>query len=261
MTIRSTPFIIACILSMAVVSPAHARSQPKCPAGIAFAELRATGTAHKSSEFILALISLSNSPLDKTYTVNFSAGADTKLGPTAAFSIAGLTFDDDSNLRNTHAGIVAVLNTPDIRWMRLDSIQPAGEPTVNCPSGSTFDITAELLKTDAVFDDRFLDPNAKPLVAHLDGLAITKVVYPEYPDIAYRQSVQGEADVILTVHRDGSMTDYRIFRTSGDPFLDGAALAAAKRTVISPARLPDLLGGGLVDAKYVIDYFWEISSE
>ena len=115
-----------------------------------------------------------------------------------------------------------------------------------------------IASADGFFDDTAVNASDGPFVGPVQGLIMTKIVQPAYPTFAKDQNIQGEADVVLTVHADGSTSDFSVYRSSGSELLDDAGIAAAKAAAISPARLPPQLGGTLIDVKYLIDYTWAL---
>jgi len=63
---------------------------------------------------------------------------------------------------------------------------------------------------------------------------------PEYPELARKAGIEGKAIVEAIVDTDGSVIDARIFKSSGNPMLDEAAIAAARRSKFTPAKQRDM---------------------
>jgi protein TonB len=57
---------------------------------------------------------------------------------------------------------------------------------------------------------------------------------PMYPESARRRGIEGTAQVALRLAASGRVDEVRLHRTSGDPGLDGAALASVRRWRFDP---------------------------
>jgi len=62
---------------------------------------------------------------------------------------------------------------------------------------------------------------------------------PTYPDMARTAGIEGQTVVEALVGTDGSVTDARVLKSSGNASLDQAAVEAAMRSTFSPARQRD----------------------
>jgi protein TonB len=71
----------------------------------------------------------------------------------------------------------------------------------------------------------------------------------EYPPLARLQRVEGEALVHFEVGRDGAPRELRVFRSSGKPSLDRAAL----RAVVAAAPLPWVYGRLEVPVRFELE--------
>ncbi len=68
---------------------------------------------------------------------------------------------------------------------------------------------------------------------------LIKPVKPKYPEMARKAGIEGKVILMIIVGIDGSVTDARILKSSGNPLLDEAAIAAARKTRWSPAKQRD----------------------
>lgn len=62
---------------------------------------------------------------------------------------------------------------------------------------------------------------------------------PDYPELARRAGMEGKVIVEAIVDVDGSVIDAKIFKSSGIPILDEAAIVAARRSKFTPAKQRD----------------------
>lgn len=53
---------------------------------------------------------------------------------------------------------------------------------------------------------------------------------PDYPEMARQQGAQGVVLITVELNADGSVAEVTVYKSSGNSFLDGAALAAAQRS-------------------------------
>ena len=76
---------------------------------------------------------------------------------------------------------------------------------------------------------------AKPACAqpHVDATVI-KPVEPDYPDIARQQGATGTVHVKVTLSTGGDVTAASVYKSSGNPALDEAAVKAAQGSSYSP---------------------------
>lgn len=62
---------------------------------------------------------------------------------------------------------------------------------------------------------------------------------PQYPELARKAGIEGNAVVKALVDIDGSILNVKILKSSGNQMLDQAALVAAKNAKFTPARQRD----------------------
>lgn len=227
----------------------RANASAQCPVSIQFAELEAVGKAHRFAEYI-ALVQYDKHD-DKAYSVTLSASYGQTGQPAIPISVPGLVS------AGKDVAFVFVVRNPGIQLVTMSDIQDGlGHHTV-CEGDNSFALTGELFGAGTFFDDTSIDLSSGPLVAPLEGL-VAKYAIPEYPDAASMWNIQGEAAILFTVRADGSTSDFTVFKSSGNSTLDDAGITAAKRSKISPAKLPPALGGKFIDVKYLIDYTWRL---
>ena len=68
---------------------------------------------------------------------------------------------------------------------------------------------------------------------------IAEMVYneqPEYPRLASQAGLEGNVEIRALIGNDGSVLDAVLFKTSGTPSLDDAALRAAPKCLFKSAR-------------------------
>lgn len=138
--------------------------------------------------------------------------------------------------------------------MEISSVKDDSGQVTTCPIGSGFTLTGALFEASQSFDDGTVGGKGIPLVLRLDGLTTPAIIPTSYPDRAKLENMQGEADVLLTIHGDGTAPGVAIFKSSGSSLLDDQAMSTAKRTAVLPARLPAALGGAPIDALYLLQY-------
>ncbi len=63
---------------------------------------------------------------------------------------------------------------------------------------------------------------------------------PDYPELARKAGIEGKAIVEAIIDTDGSVLEAKIFKSSGNPMLDEAAVAAARRSRFTPAKQRDM---------------------
>ena len=83
---------------------------------------------------------------------------------------------------------------------------------------------------------------------------MTLVVQPEYPEIALGQGIEGSTLVVFAMSNKGTVSNATIADTSGDIWLDFAALDAVERSHYAPAvhncaKIAGLYGIEVVFAK------------
>jgi protein TonB len=78
-------------------------------------------------------------------------------------------------------------------------------------------------------------PTPKPACAqpHVDAI-VTRAADPEYPELARQQGVTGVTQVRVTLTETGGVSDAEVYKSSGNPLLDRAAVTAAKESSYSP---------------------------
>ena len=75
-----------------------------------------------------------------------------------------------------------------------------------------------------------------PLCAGSEASArITDIHQPEYPAIALGMGVEGNALVVFTMNQDGTIADASVADTSGNQWLDRAAVDAVRKSRFAPA--------------------------
>jgi len=97
-------------------------------------------------------------------------------------------------------------------------------------------------------------PNPFPCVAPFSDIRTSKPVEPEYPQSATRERATGTVQVKLDIDPTGSVVSAAIYKSSGNAALDRSALAAAKASTYSPARVRCERAGGLY--LFRADFTW-----
>jgi len=257
MRIRSmTSVATGCTLALLFAWSTAAPADAGCPINLWMADFRAIGSTHRFAEYVITL-GLPSARFNRTYSVTFSAGADRGKEQTS-FTMDGLRFDPEPSGDAGDAAILVILPAAGIRWVGISRVSDDGGTVTDCSATAPFELSNGLLGAFESFDDGSIDATSKPIVARLEGLQFIKLVPPDYPDQALDQNMQGEAQVIFTVHGDGSMSDYAVLRSTGFDLLDQEAVRTAKLVRISPARLPASLGGTPIDTKFVIVFTWAL---
>jgi protein TonB len=78
--------------------------------------------------------------------------------------------------------------------------------------------------------------SATPLCAGSEASArITDIHQPEYPAIALGMGVEGSTLVVFTMNQDGTIADASVADTSGNQWLDHAAVDAVRKSRFAPA--------------------------
>ncbi|HME82220.1 MAG TPA: TonB family protein [Candidatus Eremiobacteraceae bacterium] len=71
----------------------------------------------------------------------------------------------------------------------------------------------------------------------------------DYPEPARQQSTQGTAIVLVTIGTSGELVAVKIYRSSGSPLLDNAALRAARASLFKPPS---------VQTDYLLEYVFQL---
>lgn len=127
---------------------------------------------------------------------------------------------------------------------RKEQIQPAPAPTGPPPEAEP---TIEREAPRIAHEETAAVPTPAPAVDEVVPLppvppireaypVYQKNPPPEYPRLARRRGYEGAVIMEVLVTRQGRVEDLRLFRSSGYPILDRAAMAAVKGWVFEPGR-------------------------
>ena len=116
----------------------------------------------------------------------------------------------------TAAGLAATVASADTPGI----LPPAGSPDAQVAPRDT---------TDEVFDVAEVQPR---LIGGLEGIQDRL----EYPELQHRAGVEGTAILQFVVSQEGTVTDLRVARSTGNDGLDQAAVAAVQSARFEPGR-------------------------
>jgi len=110
---------------------------------------------------------------------------------------------------------------------------------------------AEEVAVSETVEVRFFDavPSGPSVAERLEEIRRRIQAALVYPPLARLQRVEGEALLHFEVDRDGAPRELRVFRTSGKPSLDRAAL----RAVVAAAPLPWVYGRLEVPVRFELE--------
>src|SRR5579872_732507 len=80
-----------------------------------------------------------------------------------------------------------------------------------------------------------LDASTPACASSEANAAIAQPYAPRYPEIAFEQGVEGDSLVTFNMALNGSVSQVKLAGTSGNRWLDLAAVNAVKRTQFAPA--------------------------
>lgn len=247
--------MVAAITLLASASHAKPASTPTptpCKASIALAELAGIGTTHRYAEYVLFFIPEKGVRGDLTIhlTARTDAGASTPL------VVTGLKAELSQRAQGEQA-VLVVTPSAGIRSFAVDDIDSAtGNQTC---SNVFFTLSTLTYSTTLSFDDTAswvtLD---QPTIVSLADAGFKTRIYPNYPDMAKEENVQGDVAVDVVIGQDGSVVEAWVNESSGSADLDGAAVSAAKESTFKPAHLPAAYGGVEVGSIYYIIYTFSL---
>jgi periplasmic protein TonB len=97
------------------------------------------------------------------------------------------------------------------------------------------------VQTPAPQEQQAPQPESSPTPVDARDIIISarfiKRAEPEYPEIAIEEGIEGTAIILVTIGPDGSMSDARVWVSSGNAALDRAALQAAEQSTYAPPEV------------------------
>jgi TonB family protein len=122
---------------------------------------------------------------------------------------------------------------------------------VSCVGSQTHALepsTSEAAKR--TFDDTNVTFGDEAVAAILRSADMSRRVQPDYPLFARERGITGTVIIEVTIGAGGSLVDAHVYKSSGSPLLDDAALKAAQlSTYVEPQ-----LNGHVVVRPYLIEY-------
>ncbi|HET9343681.1 MAG TPA: energy transducer TonB [Candidatus Eremiobacteraceae bacterium] len=231
---------------------ASAPMPPPCKASIALAELAAIGTTHRYAEYVLFFVPAKGVKGD--LTIHFTASTD--AGTSTPLVVTGLQAGSSERERGEEA-VIVVAPAAGLRTFAVDSIDTAtGGQTC---SNVSFTLSTLTYSTTFSFDDTASwVALGKPTILSLSDANFKSRIYPNYPDMAKEENIQGDVTVAVVIGEDGGVEEAWVKDSSGSADLDGAAVTAAKQSIFAAAHLPAAYGGVAVGSIYYIVYSFRL---
>jgi len=144
--------------------------------------------------------------------------------------------------------IVTMVEQISAEIEKYEEPPPVERPKVAVAAAAT-EVAEEAVETIATTEFREDIIRTQPTGPEIEVIPYAKVEVkpkpisipkPEYPELARKAGIEGKAIVEAIVDTDGSVMDARIFKSSGNPMLDEAAIAAARRSKFTPAKQRDM---------------------
>jgi TonB family protein len=217
----------------------------------------AIGTAHKSAEYVVGL-GVDRDPGASAYSIDLTAGWDS--GTTVGLSIEGVTLEHHAFWSPGSATLLVVVPNPGLRWLRINHVSIASSAASDCSKDIPFTLNGALYSSDLSFDDGSAWIAAtQPTVIQLVGpTTIGPWVEPDYPEWARETQEQGDANILVTIGIDGTVSGFTVLKSTGSGQLDAAAIAAAKEQRYAPAHLPLALGGAPMAVNIIMFYTFRL---
>ncbi len=144
--------------------------------------------------------------------------------------------------------IVTMVEQISAEIEKYEEPPPVERPKVAVAAAAT-EVAEEAVETIAATEFREDIIRTQPTGPEIEVIPYAKVEVkpkpisipkPEYPELARKAGIEGKTIVEAIVDTDGSVMDARIYKSSGNPMLDEAAIAAARRSKFTPAKQRDM---------------------
>jgi len=144
--------------------------------------------------------------------------------------------------------IVTMVEQISAEIEKYEEPPPVERPKVAVAAAAT-EVAEEAVETIATTEFREDIIRTQPTGPEIEVIPYAKVEVkpkpisipkPEYPELARKAGIEGKAIVEAIVDTDGSVMDAKIFKSSGNPMLDEAAIVAARRSKFTPAKQRDM---------------------
>ncbi|MEO0124100.1 MAG: energy transducer TonB [candidate division WOR-3 bacterium] len=144
--------------------------------------------------------------------------------------------------------IVTMVEQISAEIEKYEEPPPVERPKVAVAAAAT-EVAEEAVETIAATEFREDIIRTQPTGPEIEVIPYAKVEVkpkpisipkPDYPELARKAGIEGKAIVEAIVDTDGSVIEAKIFKSSGNPMLDEAAIAAARRAKFTPAKQRDM---------------------
>jgi len=144
--------------------------------------------------------------------------------------------------------IVTMVEQISAEIEKYEEPPPVERPKVAVAAAAT-EVAEEAVETIATTEFREDVIRTQPKGPEIEVIPYAKVEVkpkpisipkPEYPELARKAGIEGKVIVEAIVDTDGSVIGAKIFKSSGNPMLDEAAIAAARRSKFTPAKQRDM---------------------
>ncbi|MEO0156386.1 MAG: energy transducer TonB [candidate division WOR-3 bacterium] len=144
--------------------------------------------------------------------------------------------------------IVTMVEQISAEIEKYEEPPPVERPKVAVAAAAT-EVAEEAVETIAATEFREDIIRTQPTGPEIEVIPYAKVEVkpkpisipkPDYPELARKAGIEGKAIVEAIVDTDGSVMEAKIFKSSGNPMLDEAAIAAARRAKFTPAKQRDM---------------------
>jgi TonB family protein len=198
-----------------------------CPVSIAGVQAEAVGRTHGYVEYQMILEAPRNSAYVGIVRLTLTGGSPDILVKTSA--IAGA---DDSLF-------VFYRPAADVVALQIDSLQTVADgKTITCSDAPRFELNPSEAHTVTPFDDSPEMVTLEHPAYAITGADMLIQAKPVYPFMAQGFEIQGTVVVKVTIGPRGEVLDAGVARSSGNQWLDAAALKAAQKSTFKPAKMP-----------------------
>lgn len=241
--------ISGCVAALVLLISSRAVAD-SCPIAIHHFWISALGVSQKFALY-KASIHFSNSG---QYTLRFSVFGDTESNHhtvTASVDLSAPQAEDwvlQFPWPNTSLGAMKLLSATDGAGTNV--------PCDNLPAVAILNSREEV---KATFDDTGMTwpqsvPGTMSVMQQMTDAEFIFRAAPQYPPFDANEGHQGTTTLEVTVGPDGHATAVSIYRSSGYPNLDSAAIAAARASTFKPPRI----NGEPISTEYLLSYVFAL---
>jgi TonB family protein len=236
------------VLVLVLAAAPVAAMADDCPISISTFWIAALGTTQHYAQYKMDM----HTAIAGKYAARLSV-----IGTTADMKhwvrVAPIDFSDKHEL------VVFAWPTATLAAIELEAVTPAGGATMACTNAAPVAAMNASDDVKATFDDNGVTwpqevvATGTPFLVRLDSQILHKVE-PVYPQIEREALHQGNAVVSVTIGPDGQVVTVAVYKSSGYPELDKAAMDAARQSTYSS---PTVNGSGIFST-YLQEYDFQL---